>query len=160
MKLFARSLLFGMVAGLSLVSAFKTVDAYSVSASPNPCNVSPGQTTCSTTIQWNADEIPVGQVWVYTDDGRDQFFACGHDGTQVVPWIEGGKRYIFSLYESDDCSPNTRRGGIAGTTVRGIPAPPVFSGPFTADGKVGQNFSLGLSASGSQIGRASCRERV
>lgn len=148
MKRSSRRIFLGILAAFTTVLPLKLAEAYSVSATPNPCHVAPGQTACSVTITWDAAIKPMAQVWVFDESGQDQFFACGHDGTQTAPWIMGGQRYVFSLYESLDCNPATRLGGLAGVTVQGIAAAPVFNMPLTAAGTVGQPFSFTMSAAG------------
>src|ERR1019366_9119408 len=82
--------------------------ASSISASPNPCTVALGQTTCTTSITWNAMDVPQGQIWTNTDGGPEGLFACGNFGTQSANWIQTGHSYGFTLYQSIDCTPATK----------------------------------------------------
>lgn len=59
----------------------------SISASPNPCKIYSGQSTCSTSISWNSNRSDA-EVWVSNTDGSNpQLFARAQSYTQVASWI-------------------------------------------------------------------------
>ncbi len=69
-----------------------------VSATPNPCNIAMGSTTCSTTVSWNSTSSSAS-VWVsdLSNNGL-QLFANGQSGGQAATWITAaGSRFHLKV---------------------------------------------------------------
>ncbi len=93
----------------------------SLSASPNPCNIPSGSTTCTASIAWSSNRSATG-VWVTGLDNSNpqQFLGSGGQlsGSQTATWItSGGAR--FHLKE------NAASPDLATVDVRGNPPPSV-----------------------------------
>ena len=72
--------------------------AGTVTATPNPCNIAMGSTTCSTTISWNSNNSGAS-VWVsdLSNNGL-QLFANGQSGAQAATWITtAGSRFHLKV---------------------------------------------------------------
>lgn len=88
----------------------------SIDASPNPCHTGLAA-TCSTTISWHAAVISgTARVFVKQGSGAPQLFACGIDGQQQAPWIQGKTPFTFILDVASTCAspPNAT---VASATV-------------------------------------------
>ena len=74
-----------------------------ISASPNPCNLS-GE-LCTSYITWRTIGVRNVQVWAKLNDGPERPFASGascEDSNCPAPWIQGhGWTYTFNLYNCD-----------------------------------------------------------
>lgn len=69
-----------------------------VTATPNPCDIAMGSTTCSTTVSWNSNNSGAS-VWV-TDLNNNgaQLFANGQSGAQAATWITAaGSRFHLKV---------------------------------------------------------------
>src|SRR5581483_9289927 len=97
-----------MIALLACGAWVSTAKAATISASPNPCPTISGQTSCKSTLSWNAAENSQAQIWVSMDSSPEQLFACGVAGSQSAPWILPGHGYTFTLYQSQDCTSATK----------------------------------------------------
>jgi hypothetical protein len=64
-----------------------------ISASPNPCTITAGNTTCTSNISWNTTNAPGAVVYIQTG----QEFAAGASGSSNATWINASG-YTFSLY--------------------------------------------------------------
>ena len=61
-----------------------------LSATPNPCSIPSGSSTCSSTIGWVSSATDA-QVWVTgLDNANPQLFASAKNGSQVASWINAG----------------------------------------------------------------------
>ena len=69
----------------------------SISASPNPCAISSGQTTCSSTISWSTSGYPQPCIFVRETGG---LFACQASGSQAATWITSAG-FNFDLRSSN-----------------------------------------------------------
>ncbi|GAA5068945.1 hypothetical protein GCM10025759_05190 [Lysobacter panacisoli] len=62
----------------------------SISASPNPCSIPYGGSTCISRLSWNSNRGDA-EVWVSATDGSGaQLFARAQNGAQNAPWISTG----------------------------------------------------------------------
>ncbi len=71
-----------------------------ISASPNPVPAGDGDGT--TTLQWDAGDGQVGEVYVAVDGGEEKIFAKRTGGTETANWIRAGLTYEFRLYAAPD----------------------------------------------------------
>jgi hypothetical protein len=73
-----------------------------ISASPNPCVIPQGQSSCTTTLTWSSSQTQLVQVWVSVSGGSEVLFASSGGGgphSQSAPWIQAsGLIYSFRLY--------------------------------------------------------------
>jgi len=72
-----------------------------LSASPNPCVVSSGN-TCAAIIQWNTTTNVIDARVVVRDihKGATMYFASGKSGPAIADFIEAAPhRYLFTLYQ-------------------------------------------------------------
>ena len=67
-----------------------------ISASPNPCSISAGASTCSSTISWSTANTPSATITI----PNGQTFAGGTSGSQVASWIPNGS-VLFTLRDSN-----------------------------------------------------------
>lgn len=66
-----------------------------LSVSPNPCTIAWTDTTCSTTISWNANTGNT-EVWVSALDGSNPtLFASGASGSQTAAITASGARFVL-----------------------------------------------------------------
>ncbi len=87
----------------------------SISASPNPCSISPGQTLCTSTLTWSSQGAALVAVFV----NGTLFAESGGGGPYVetAPWIQAGASYVFTLY---NYSGGNKGAAIQSVTVTGI----------------------------------------
>ena len=66
------------------------VTSGSLSATPNPCSIPSGSSTCTSSIGW-VSSATNAQVWVTgLDNANPQLFAGAKSGSQSAPWINAG----------------------------------------------------------------------
>ena len=75
--------------------------AATISASPNPIPAG-SEGAGKTTISWNTGGTDQGAVYVYTEDGAENLFAAGVEGSKDVDWIQPGTSCEFRLYLNTD----------------------------------------------------------
>lgn len=101
-------------------------DAISVSA--NPCQISFGASTCTTTVSWNAVNIEGSAQVTVQDVGigtAPAVFGAGVSGTLDAPWISGPPhKYKFILYDVSFEAPRE----LASVEVTGQESDPLFRG--------------------------------
>lgn len=91
-----------------------------ISASPNPCAILSGSTTCTATITWDAKNATTAKVAVQDAGGAETDFATGLSGNKSAQIQAPPHEYTFRLYD-------TSSGGLvwlASTVVRATPPPP------------------------------------
>ena len=127
-----------------------------ISASPNPCNVSGGGTQCSRFISWTTSaSLPAtAQVKIRVDGGPNEvLFAClPNSGTPVeAPWIALGHTVDFRLYPASDCTGSATLGPLLGSvTVTAHDAtPPTVAITAPAAGAVVSGAAVTVSATAS-----------
>lgn len=95
-----------------------------ISASPNPCVIAQGESTCTSTITWSSSQVQSVQIWLSANGAPEVLFAAGGGGgpfTSDAPWIQGAPNsYTFSLY---DYSSGSRGALLSLITVTGIAGP-------------------------------------
>jgi hypothetical protein len=110
----------------------------SLIATPNP--VPADSKDDLTTLSWKAGSASWGQLYVAVNDGAEQLFAQGREGSQPAPWIRPGATYSFRLYEGVEhrtllASVDVVQAAINATSPPGVsqqtpsPAPPANSPP-------------------------------
>ena len=133
----------------------------SITADPNPCTITAGSSTCSTTLQWTAHNTTRMQIWV--DESTTERLisdSSGSSGSIPIPWIAAPLRsYIFKLYDfssgtrgalldsvSVSATVGSGQGEVSLTpTVSGInPASPTATVGNQSVGVSGINFQTGL----------------
>ena len=80
-----------------------------INASPNPCQIASGQTTCTSDITWSTANVSNVQVLLdlYAPDGSfvsTQLFAAQPSCSGAscsAGWIQQGYSYVFRLYGTD-----------------------------------------------------------
>jgi len=97
-----------------------------ISASPNPCVIPTGGTTCTTSVIWSAQNVSGAEVWVQDIGvgGNETPFAGGTSGPATALWIQRQPhRYFFTLYST---GPGTRRplAQVSVAATGGEPPPP------------------------------------
>ena len=88
----------------------------SISASPNPCSLTAGSTTCTSTISWSSQGTSNVQVYV----NNSLFSSTGGGGPFIgtAPWIQGSPNsYNFVLY---NYSSGTRGAVLGSVTVTAV----------------------------------------
>ncbi len=111
-----------------------------ISASPNPCQIQPGQSSCTTKLSWSATGTT--GLLVEVSHLTRAFASSGATGSQSAPWIQAApaNSYVFSLYDYMD---RVQGAFLRSVTVTGNPPPQIDS--FTADPSSitrGQNSTL------------------
>ena len=111
-----------------------------ISASPNPCQIQPEQSSCTTTLKWSATGTT--GLLVEVSHLTRAFASSGATGSQSAPWIQAApaNSYVFSLYDYMD---RVQGAFLRSVTVTGNPPPQIDS--FTADPSSitrGQNSTL------------------
>ena len=101
-----------------------------ISASPNPCTIAEGRSTCTSTIRWTIQNTTMARMFYSHNGARERHFTLVRgDGSRPVPWIKGPpNEYVFSLY---DYTGGVRGALLASVTVTGTGAPPA-SGTISA----------------------------
>jgi len=93
----------------------------SISASPNPCNVTTVGGTCTLTLSWSTSATSSAQVWV--KDGTsapEQYLFTGTSGSQSLNWIQAlPQNYNFRIY----AYAGTTRGALLNSVQVSVPAP-------------------------------------
>src|SRR5690242_365297 len=103
-----RSLLLVMaVAGAAVVSIGLLAAAASgrIAATPNPCEIPPGQAVCTSHITWSTEGVTHARVYVSYEGKRGRVErefgnsrSCETERCRA-PWIERGTQYVFTLYD-------------------------------------------------------------
>ena len=93
-------------------------------ARPNPCEIRPGEQTCTTYVSWNTQDARHARVFVRSEGRKPsperEFGAepsCDRCGAN---WIEPGTTYIFTLV---DFSSGSRGGVLAKVSVSAVEGP-------------------------------------
>lgn len=102
-----------LIAYLCLVALSGPGDAFSaaaatgtISASPNPCTIPGGSTTCGSSISWITSGASSASVTVQDlSGGTEQPFATGLSGNQVALISAPPHRLVFRLYDTSSGSP-------------------------------------------------------
>src|SRR5207237_1249192 len=70
-----------------------------ITATPNPCMISFGSSSCITTVSWSAQNVASAEVWVQNSTGgAETLFQSGLSGTASYSIQVPPTQYIFSLY--------------------------------------------------------------
>src|SRR3989344_6068594 len=78
-----------------------SASAATITASPNPCTIESGQTTCTSTISWSASSTQVVQIW---PSGLPVSFACtAGPSSKTAPWITSAG-VTLNLYQTTTCA--------------------------------------------------------
>lgn len=119
-----------------------------ISASPNPCQITSGNSVCTSNITWSSTNALNPQVCVNSGAG-DSLFAAGVSGTQAAPWIAAGKNYVFTLY-ANGCGVQP----VANVTVTANPTVPTGLGAVVPVGcqPAGTTYNATFSWSGFNSG--------
>ena len=101
-----------------------------LSASPNPCVVSVGSTTCSTTLSWSTGMISKAQIWMTINGGTTKKIRCGGaTGSATRTGIHPRNSYVFNLYATPLCTTAiTGMSPNASVTVTANPATSAMNG--------------------------------
>ena len=103
-----------------------------ITATPNPCTVTVGSTTCATTLSWGKPSTPVSQLWFSVNGGAQKSLTCKSGLTQKVPWIRPNRSYVFNLYHTDTCTTSVvNMAPHTSVTVRGNMETTTVIDPFT-----------------------------
>ena len=109
----------------------------SISASPNPCTIAAGKSTCTTTLSWSATGTSRLRVQVsHNGAAATNFATSGSSGSQSASWIQASPShtYTFSLHDYSGGSVGTRLDSVTVTgkaAPKPKPKPPTISS-FTA----------------------------
>ena len=105
----------------------------SISASPNPCTIASGKSTCTTTLSWSATGISRLRVQVsHNGAAATNFATSGSSGSQSASWIQAAPShtYTFSLHDYSGGSVGTRLDSVTVTgkaATKPKPKPPTIS---------------------------------
>jgi hypothetical protein len=96
-----------------------------LNASPGNCLLTPGQTSCSSTISWTTTNlVNKAEVWRSLDGAAPTFFSCGNSGSPTASGIQPGHSYVFTLYPASDCTSSAVLGtSLASVAVTALTAP-------------------------------------
>ncbi|MDO8551781.1 MAG: hypothetical protein Q7S03_03845 [bacterium] len=95
-----------------------------ITANPNPCQISPIASTClpglccNSAISWSTNNTPSAVVCVDTGSG-EILFASNTSGMQNASWIQTGTNYLFRLRTGNTCGSGTL---LRSVTVTALPA--------------------------------------
>jgi hypothetical protein len=79
---------------------------WNLSATPNPCQITQGSSSCTSTITWHVPADVITQLWVSAPGQPDTLFSCKggpSDNSQQATWITA-LGDTFKLYQTNDCS--------------------------------------------------------
>lgn len=81
-----------------------------LSASPNPCRIVQGETSCATLISWSTDGLfpsPVVQVW--RTGNEPAMIACTPRGQagSLLRTVTAGEERTFALFAASECTDTT-----------------------------------------------------
>ena len=104
-----------------------------ITASPNPCTIPGGSTTCGSTISWNTSGATSASVTLQDlSGGSEQVFASGLSGNKVAQISAPPHRLVFRLYDTSSGSPQfldaTEALAIGTGTINASPNPCTISG--------------------------------
>ncbi|MBZ5591961.1 MAG: hypothetical protein LAP39_06975 [Acidobacteriia bacterium] len=93
-----------------------------IAASPNPCVVPAGASTCTSYITWSTQGVTHARVYVVDSHkkGKEEqefgtHLSCVGEKCRAS-WIEKGNNYVFTLY---DYSSGNRGSALGSVTVTG-----------------------------------------
>jgi hypothetical protein len=87
-----------------------------LSASPDPCTIYSGMTSCTVTLSWNSNRADA-EVWVYNADGSGgQLFARAQSGMQAATWITT-QQVQFRLRSGSDVISTANVYGVTSTSL-------------------------------------------
>ena len=112
-----------------VVSATPPPPTGSIAASPNPCAVAAGGTTCTSAITWTTQNVTQARVYVTVDGGETLFSGLSSCAGQscAAPWITPGHSYTFTLYDYSSGGRGATLGSVV-VAATAPPAPPVTPG--------------------------------
>jgi len=91
-----------------------------LTATPNPCTVTVGSTTCATTLSWGKSSTPVSQLWVSVNGAAQKKVVCKSGLTQKISSIRPSTSYVYKLYHTASCTSSVANvAPNASVTVRG-----------------------------------------
>src|SRR3989344_5608678 len=92
--------------------------AATITASPNPCTIESGQSTCTSTISWSASSTQVVQIWPSLSSAS---FACtAGSSSKTAPWITSAG-VTMNLYQTTTCADSVSgRTPDSSVAVRGV----------------------------------------
>lgn len=96
-----------------------SIPSGTISASPNPCSITSGNTQCASTISWSTTNTTNAAVCV---DGS--LFANATSGNQNAPWIQANHNYVFNLHNGGSCNGTVLRTVTVTATPPAPPPPP------------------------------------
>jgi hypothetical protein len=112
--------LLALLAALGFLEAHALAASGAIAASPNPCIVPPGASTCTSYITWSTQGVTHARVYLVDSHkkGREEqefgtSLSCQGERCRA-PWIAKGNRYVFTLY---DYSSGHRGSALASVTV-------------------------------------------
>ena len=152
-----------LVRALLAADVSAATSTYTLTASPNPCTIQSGSSTCATTISWTIPAGATTQLWVSLAGGSPAQVACKggpQTVTQSIPWITA-TNYTFNLYEiaGGGCTTNpTSLPADATIGVSGVPRTYQNGNVLyldTGTARIGVNLSWGGSITHLEKGSAS-----
>lgn len=96
----------------------------SISANPNPCTITAGNSTCESTISWTASTTQRVQVWVTTSSTTTpNRLACTIGASNQTVFDITATGSTFKIYRTANCSENpTAKVADASVIVNGVQA--------------------------------------
>ena len=126
----------------SVTSAVKVLSG-TLSASPKPCNIAAGSTTCTETISWTSNST-TSEVWMSATDGSgSQLFASGQNGSKAATWVSTTAKRL--TLKSDGIT-------LATLDVSGNPAPTLTMTSPTSSTVLKAPATITLAATASDTG--------
>ena len=80
--------------------------AFNLKATPNPCTIPSGASTCTSAISWTVPAGNTVQVWIQEPNDVPKAFACSGGPitiTKNAPWITS-QGVTFLLYKTNSCA--------------------------------------------------------
>ena len=104
----------------------------SLSASPNPCTIPSGKSTCTSTLTWSAQNTSAVQVWVSHNGAAKTNFASSGPGShsQNASWIQSSPSHTYTFYLYNYSS-GSRGALLSSVTVTGKKSTPLPTATFS-----------------------------
>jgi len=118
-----------IIAGIEAVVG--TPPSGSIAASPNPCTIVAGSTSCTSAITWTTDHVTHAEVYVSSGGTETRVWnatACSGQSCSA-PWIRAGGPFTFMLYDYSTGARGATLGSVVVTAQVKTPAGSIVASP-------------------------------
>ena len=118
-----------IIAGIEGVPG--TPPSGSIAASPNPCTIVAGGTSCTSAIEWTTDHVTHAEVYVSSGGTETRVWnttACAGQSCSA-PWITAGGPFTFTLYDYSTGARGATLGSVVVTGQVKTPAGSIAASP-------------------------------